>query len=154
MGRLTSLVLAHWMLVSALFPHLGKKQNTFKYSERFPLGKNCPHTDPLAVEDTGMQHQAFSSWKELLPSYEYSQQTASKCPLLQGPPQLLPRLETKQKPSHLGLTRVSLIGNLSLQSSTLIGKGFLRFTSQYFDERTFFSAQSHTEPLSLAGIDF
>lgn len=97
---------------------------------------------------------SFSSWKELLPSYEYSQQTASKCPLLQGPPQLLPRLETKQKPSHLGLTRVSLIGNLSLQSSTLIGKGFLRFTSQYFDERTFFSAQSHTEPLSLAGIDF
>ena len=97
---------------------------------------------------------SFSSWKELLPSCEYSQQTASKCPILHSPPQLLPGLETKQRPSHLGLIWVSLIDNLSLQSSTLIGKGFLRLTSQYFDERTFCSAQSHTEPLPLAGTDF
>ena len=37
-----------------------------------------------------MHHQALPSWKELLPSCEYSQQTASKCHLLQGLPQLQP----------------------------------------------------------------
>lgn len=99
-----------------------------------PLKKNCPHSDPPAAEHIEIHHRVSPSWKELLLSCEYSQQTASKCHLLQGPPQLQPHPVTEQggvqRPSHFGAVW-DTNRQPSLQSATVIGKGFMRLASQF-----------------------